>query len=130
MAQPQADLIFPASDFYLAALRAGTDPFQALVRFADERDFATCALVELEVCRRLRDPGLQQRCRAGFACMVRQRLDEDLIGEALRLAEAAPALPLTTLLVAACAQKLGATVLTEDARFRAVPALGVISSLG
>lgn len=133
MAAPAGTLILPASDYYLAALRAGSDPFQELARFADERDFATCALVDLEVCRGLRDPELRQRCRARFASMVQQRFDQAIVEKVLRLAqtvdESSPGLPISTLTVAACAFQLGAAVLTQDKRFNSIPELTVINSL-
>ncbi|MBL9199024.1 MAG: hypothetical protein JNL39_00905 [Opitutaceae bacterium] len=126
-------LILPASDYYLAALRAGTDPFQELARVADEMDFATCAVVELEVCRGLREPHVQRLFRARLACMVQQRFDAGTVEQSLCLTRAAgpgaPILPLPTVLVAACALQLGATLLTRDPRFNSIVGLQVLAAL-
>lgn len=122
-------LVLPASDYYLAALLAGIDPFQELARFAANRDFATCAIVELEVCRSLRDRETERRCRAHFACMVQQRLDQAIIEQALQLSRLASGLPIPSLIVAACALQLDATVITREACYRSIPSLSVIGSL-
>ena len=67
-----ANLILPDSNFYIGALRAGTDPFLSFASGIAEHDweFATCGMIALEVCRGLRDPNTLERFRARFGVMI------------------------------------------------------------
>ncbi len=126
-------LVLPDSSIYLAALRAGEDPFRAFSRFHESVEFATCGLIVLEVCRGIRDPELLRKLRERFATMIVQPTTEQVWSRAADLARSldrqGKVLPTRTLMVAATALQMGATVLTTDTQFRAVPGLKVAGSL-
>jgi predicted nucleic acid-binding protein len=127
-------LILPDSNIYITAVRAGRDPFQQFVPGLDEREFATCGMVMLEVCRGLRDPTLLRRFRERFAVMIFLPTTNGVWERATQLAwsfdRQGVVLPAQDLLIAACALHAGATVLTADAHFQAVPGLSVTDRLG
>jgi predicted nucleic acid-binding protein len=127
-------LILPDSNIYITAVRAGRDPFQQFVPGLDEREFATCGMVMLEVCRGLRDPTLLRRFRERFAVMIFLPTTNVVWERAIQLAwsldRQGVVLPAQDLLIAACALHAGATVLTADAHFQAVPGLSVTDRLG
>ena len=65
-----ASLILPDSNIFIGALRAGTDPFQQFAPEIDEREFGTCGMVVMEVCRGVRDPNLLRRIKERFSVMI------------------------------------------------------------
>ena len=129
-----AELILPDSNVYIDAWRSGKDPF---VRFAaaleNDDEFATCGMVMLEVCRGVRDPNVLRRVRERFAVMIfvttTNQVWERATELAWRLDRRGVVLPGPDLFIAACALQVGATVLTADAHFSAIPGLTVRSSL-
>jgi predicted nucleic acid-binding protein len=130
-----AKLILPDSNVYIAALRRGLDPF---ARFAsaledDEAEFATCGMVSLEVCRGLRDPGVLKRFRERLAVMIFLPTTNAIWERANQLAwsmdRQGVVIPASDIIIASCALHAGATVLTADAHFHAVPGLDVLESL-
>jgi predicted nucleic acid-binding protein len=127
-------LILPDSNIYITAVRAGRDPFQQFVPGLEEREFATCGMVMLEVCRGLREPTLLRRFRERFAVMIFLPTTNVVWERATQLAwsldRQGVVLPAQDLLIAACALHAGATVLTADAHFQAIPGLSVIDRLG
>lgn len=129
-----AELILPDSNFYIDALRAGRDPFESFAINLDEREFATCGIVMLEVCRGLRSPTLLAKFRQRFSVMVILPTTPSLWERATKLAwtleQQGRALPAQDLIIAACALSVGATVLTADGHFLSIPGLRVIDSLG
>ena len=127
------NLILPDSNIYIGALRAGVDPFQGFAAGLDEREFATCGMVMLEVCRGLREPTLLKRFRERFAVMIFLPTTNAIWERASQLAWSLDrrglVLPAQDLLIAACALQAGATVLTNDRHFHAIPELRVITQL-
>lgn len=130
-----ANLILPDSNVYIGAVRAGVDPFRQFAVGIEDRDweFATCGMIMLEVQRGLRDPNLLKRFRERFAVMVFLPTTSQIWERATQLAwsldRQGRVLPAQDLLIAACALQAGATLLTADAHFRAIPGLRVVESL-
>jgi predicted nucleic acid-binding protein len=126
-------VVLPDSNIYIDALRAGRDPFQEFTASAGEREFVTCGMVTLEVCRGIRDPNVLRRFRERFAVMLYQPTTNPIWERATQLAWSLDrrgiVLPAQYLLIATCALHLDAAVLTADAHFRQVPGLRVIGSL-
>lgn len=126
-----ANLILPDSNFYIGALRAGTDPFLSFASGIAEHDweFATCGMIALEVCRGLRDPNTLQR----FGVMIFLPTTNQIWERATQLAWALDRqgriLPAQDILIAAHALQADATVLTRDAHFSSIPGLRVIARL-
>ena len=128
-----AHLILPDSNIFIGALRAGTDPFPQFSPGINEREFATCGLVVMEVCRGVRDPHLLRRLKERFAVMIYIPTTNQVWDRVTHLAwsldRQGAVLPAQDLIIAACALHAGAAVLTLDAHFRMIPGLEVIASL-
>ena len=130
-----ANLILPDSNIYIGAVRAGRDPFREFAAGIEDRDweFATCGMIVLEVCRGQRDPNLLTRYRERFGVMIYISTTRQIWERAAQLAwsldRQGRVLPAQDILIAAHALQTGATVLTLDAHFSAIPGLRVISSL-
>lgn len=129
-----ASLILPDSNVFIGALRAGLDPFRQFDPSIDDREFGTCGMVVMEVCRGVRDPLLLRRLRERFAVMIYLPTTNQIWERAAHLAwsldRQGRVLPAPDLLIAACALQAGAAVLTADAHFREIPGLEVLHSLG
>lgn len=128
-----ASLILPDSSFYITASRAGLDPFHELGRRADDFEFATCGMVQVEVLRGRRDPNVVRRFRETFAMMIFINTTQAVWERAGQLAWALDrqgvVLPAPDLVIAATALQAGAAVLTYDHHFKSVPGLEVVDSL-
>lgn len=126
-------LILPDSNIFIGALRAGMDPFTQFVPGLEEREYCTCGMVVMEVCRGVRDPGLLRRIKGNFAVMIYVPTTNQIWERATQLAwsldRQGVVLPAQDLLIAACALHAGATVFTHDAHFRSVPGLNVTDAL-
>jgi predicted nucleic acid-binding protein len=127
-------VVLPDSNVYIGALRAGRDPFREFAgEAAEDREFVTCGMVMLEVCRGLRDPHVLRRFRERFAVMLYQPTTNQIWERATQLTwtldRRGLVLPAQDVLIAACALHIDAAVLTADAHFRQIPGLRVIASL-
>ena len=94
---------------------------------AHMRDIATCGVVRAEVARGLREEGLLKKFRARWDVMLYVPMDNKLWLEAENLAwqldRRGVVLPLTDILIACCARRIGAVVLTFDKHFSHIPGL-------
>jgi predicted nucleic acid-binding protein len=128
-----AHLILPDSNVFISALRAGTDPFQQFDPEAEDREFGTCGMVIMEVCRGVREPHLLRRLKERFSVMIYIPTSNQIWERAAHLAwsldRQGRVLPAPDLIIAACALHAGAAVLTADAHFREIPGLTVLDSL-
>ncbi|MBL9187006.1 MAG: PIN domain-containing protein [Opitutaceae bacterium] len=126
-------VVLPDSNIYIGALRAGQDPFRQFAESAEDREFVTCGMVMLEVCRGIRDPHVLRRFRERFAVMLYQPTTNQIWERATQLTWSLDrqgiVLPAQDVLIATCALHINAAVLTADAHFRHVPGLRVIGSL-
>ena len=126
-------VVLPDSNVFIRAARAGHDPFNELERLQGEREFVTCGLVIMEVCRGLRDPRLRQRFQQRFSVMICLHTSITIWERATQLAWSLDrqgiVLPATDLVIAATALQAGATVFTHDAHFQQIPGLKVIGEL-
>jgi predicted nucleic acid-binding protein len=121
------------SSFYIHLARQGRDPFQALALVAAESDLAVCGVVRAEVGRRIRLAKVRQRFRAFWDAMLNVPTDNRLWAAVEQLAweldRRGTVLPLADLVIACCARRIGATVLTRDQHFRLIPGLRVLERL-
>jgi predicted nucleic acid-binding protein len=128
-----ANLILPDSNVYIDALRARVDPFQRFAPYLEDWEFGTCGMVVLEVCRGLVEPAALRRFRERFSVMIYIPTNNAIWERATHLAWALDrqgmTLPAQDLLIAACALHAGATVLTRDEHFQAIPGLRVRANL-
>lgn len=115
------------SCWYITQMREGRHPLRALEHIAHSRDVATCGIVRAEVARGIRDEGLLKKFRARWDVMLHVPMDNRLCLEAENLAwqldRRGVILPLTDILIACCARRIGAVVLTFDKHFSHIPGI-------
>jgi predicted nucleic acid-binding protein len=116
-----ASPVLADSSFYISLLRRGQDPLRALVLAAATRDLAVCGVVRCEVGRALRPKKMRQQFCAFWDVMINVPTDNRLWGEAEQtlweLDRKGIVLPLTDAVIACCALRIGAVVLTYDHHF-------------
>lgn len=128
-----ASPVFVDSSYYIAQMREGEDPLRKLTLAAASRDLVVCGVVRCEVARGIRIPKALDRFRAVWDVMVNvptdNRLWNDVEQVAWSLDRKGILLPLTDLVIACCAMRVGAVVLTCDNHFYDIPNLRVTSQL-
>ena len=128
-----ASPVLADSSFYIRALREGRDPLKALALAAATRDLAVCGIVRCEVGRGIREPKVLRRFQATWNVMINvptdNRLWEAVVFTAWKLDRSGVTLPLTDLVIACCAQRIGAVVLTFDQHFSHIPGVRAVNQL-
>jgi predicted nucleic acid-binding protein len=128
-----ASPVLADSSFYIHALREGRDPLKALALAAATRDLAICGIVRCEVGRGIKVPKVLRRFQATWNVMINvptdNRLWEAVETTAWKLDRSGVTLPLTDLVIACCAQRIGAVVLTYDQHFGRIPGVRAVSQL-
>ena len=121
------------SSFYIDVLRRGQDPLRALAVAAATRDIAICGVIRAEVGRGLRAARVREKFQAFWDVMVNvptdNRLWEDVDQTLWDLDRKGKTIPLTDAVIACCARRIGAVVLTQDQHFDFVPGLRTIDHL-
>ena len=91
----------------------------------------TCGMVRLEVLRGLKHPKAFQRISSFLDIMINVRTDAAFWPDATDLAweldRQGKVIPGTDIIIAVCALRTSAAVMTSDAHFRAIDGLRVIS---
>jgi hypothetical protein len=128
-----ASPVLADSSYYIQALREGRDPLKALALAAATRDLAICGVVRCEVGRGISNPKVLQRFQAVWNVMINvptdNRLWEKVERTAWELDRSGVVLPLSDLVIASCAERIGAVVLTFDKHFWSIPGLRVADRL-
>jgi predicted nucleic acid-binding protein len=120
-----ASPVLADSSFYIHLLRQGQDPLRALALAAASRDLAICGIVRCEVGRALRPQKVRQQFGAFWDVMINVPTDNRLWEQAEQmlwnLDRQGIVLPLTDVVIACCAQRIEAVVLTYDKHFSLMP---------
>ena len=115
------------SCWYIDHMRAGRRPLRELQPIEFARDIATCGIVRAEVARGIRDLAVLKKFQARWDVMINVPLDNRLMSDAEQLAwqldRTGVILPLTDIIIACCARRIGAVVLTFDKHFSHIPGL-------
>ncbi len=117
------------SNVYIDLLRSGLDPSEELTRNISTTDLATCGMIRVEVLRGVKMPVVRDRL-AGFFDVLQNVPSDNLLWDetamlAWKMDRCGQIIPATDLLIAACALRIGAVVLTSDAHFAGIPGLKV-----
>ena len=120
-----ASPVLADSSYYIRLLRQGQDPLRALALAAATRDLAVCGVVRCEVARALRPMKVRQQFQAVWDVMINVPTD-NRVWQATEqtlwdLDRRGQMIPLTDALIACCAQRIGAVILTYDHHFNLVP---------
>lgn len=122
------------SNIYIGLLRRGHDPVSVLFEHFDTTNLVTCGLVRLEVLRGVRLQKTRERVSAFMDVMQYVEADGALWRDATEIAartdRRGTPIPGTDAFIAACAFRLGASVLTEDKDFTRVEGLPLLSLPG
>jgi tRNA(fMet)-specific endonuclease VapC len=115
------------SSIYIHLLRGGFDPVAALAERFEATELVSCDVVRCEVLRGLIRPKAREDLGHFFDLLLHVTMDYRAWQEteelAWRLDRAGKILPLTDLIIAACAFRANAEVLTRDRHFAIVPQL-------
>jgi len=115
------------SCWYIDHLRHRRDPMRELIPIAQTRDVATCGIVRCEVARGISDPGRLRKFDARWDVMLYVPTDNALWAEAQallwKLDRQGVMVPLQDAVIACCARRIGAVVLTYDQHFHDIPGI-------
>ncbi len=129
---PETTPILVDSNVYIELMRAGRDPAEVLVDLYGGLDLVTCGMVKLEVLRGVRANRAFGKISSFFDVMLfvnsDNRIWDESIALARRLAGIGVTLPAQDIVIAASAFRAGAAVLTADRHFSFIPNLEVIHS--
>ena len=118
---------------YITLFKQGRDPSMEILASAEIEDIVTCGMVRLEVVRGIATPKARQRTEAFFDVMQNVPTDNKLWEEACELGWQVTRrgynLPAQDIIIAACAIRADAAVLTYDKHFDAIPGVRVVRSL-
>ena len=128
-----ATAVLADSSFYISMMRQRNDPLRALAVAAASRDLAICGVVRCEVGRAIVAKPVWEKFQAAWDVMINvptdNRLWSDVEKMIWELDRQGKVLPLTDVIIACCAIRICAVVLTLDAHFYDVPGLRVIREL-
>ncbi|MGO9199886.1 MAG: PIN domain-containing protein [Limisphaerales bacterium] len=120
-----ASPVLADSSYYIRMMREGRDPLKALALAAATRDLVICGIVRCEVGRALRPAKARQYFRAFWDVMINvptsDRLWEEAEQTLWELDRQGIVLPLTDVVIACCAKRAEAVVLTYDRHFYDIP---------
>src|SRR5205085_794009 len=119
------------SSYYVQLSRQGQDPLQALAVIAAQRDLAVCGVVRCEVGRGIRNEKLWRAFQAVWDVMQYVPTDNCLWQEVettlWQLDRSGVVLPLSDVIIACCARRIRAVILTFDHHFQQVPGIRAVS---
>jgi len=118
------------SNVFIDALRQGNDPMRVLLARFPLTDLVTCGVVKAEVLRGVKSLKVRDRLAGLFEVMRYVQTSDRLWDAAWELAwsldRQGKILPLADLVIASCALREGALVLTSDRHFDEVPNLNIL----
>jgi predicted nucleic acid-binding protein len=118
------------SCIFIPLLRQGTDPAREFSALAGQVDIATCGVVRCEITRGMNTPKARKALSAYLDCLLYIPTPNNVWVEAEEIlwncGRKGFTVPLTDALIAACAIKAGAAVLTHDKHFDHIEGLRVL----
>lgn len=121
------------SSFYITLMREGRDPLKALALAGATRDLAVCGVVRCEVGRALKHENTLCRFQEVWDVMINVPTDSRLWRDVEKLVwtldREGSVLPLADVIIACCAIRIGAVVLTFDSDFFRIPGVRAVRQL-
>jgi len=121
------------STLYIDLLRARRDPVQALEPWLVREEILCCGVIRCEVLRGIVNEKVHRRIQDLFDTVSSVETDNLIWDETAHLAwtmdRRGVILPLTDLIIACCAMRAGATIISSDEHFREVPDLVIATAL-
>ena len=119
------------SNVYINLLKVRRDPTRIMGNWAGDRNLATCGMIRMEVLRGLKAPRIYQSVANFMDVLINVRTNDSFWDDAAELAWAldrkGQVIPAQDIIIATCAMRLGAAILTSDAHFRVISGLEVIA---
>ena len=123
-------MVLVDSSIYVHLLRAGLDPVAQLAERFEVTELVGCDVVRCEVLRGIIRPKVRADLAMFFNLLVHVTMDDRAWREtenlAWRLDRDGNILPLTDLMIAVCALRSGAELLTQDHHFKIIPRLRLV----
>lgn len=123
-------MVLVDSSVYIDLLRRGQDPIETLTARYDATEIVGCDVVRSEVLRGMVRPRARTDLSQFFDLLIHVTMDhrawKDTEDLAWRLDRAGKILPLTDLMIAVCALRAGAAVVTQDRHFSNIPDLPLV----
>jgi predicted nucleic acid-binding protein len=118
------------SNVFIGHLKAMRDPILEISRQVDLENVVCCGLVKAEVLRGIKTIKVRDRLKDFFGLTKMVGTNASLWDEAWTLAwkldRQGKVLPLQDIVIACCAMRAGALVMTHDVHFSEIPGLKVI----
>ena len=125
--------IFLDSPVYIDLMREMKDPRQVLVSAMMAGNLYSCGIVRAEVLRGIAQPKALADMQEFFDIVPEVPMDAKLwqkVAEiGARLGQKGHWPPISTLAIAACAMRVGATIISPDKRFEGIEGLAVLKKL-
>ena len=126
-------LVLIDSCIYITLSKRGFDPAVEIMERLELEDIVTCGMVRLEVIRGIALPKARAYVESFFDVMQNVITDNQLWEEACELGwhvtRKGNNMPAQDIIIAACALRVDAAVLTHDGHFDHIPGLRVLHSL-
>ena len=117
-------MILIDSTKYISWMRSGQNPIKVLESELRSGSLVTCGIIRIEVLRGVIKLPVKNEMEALMAAIPEIPIDNGVISDAAQQAweldRQGEVLPVTDLLIAACAKRVGATIITEDAHFERI----------
>jgi predicted nucleic acid-binding protein len=122
------------SCWYITVGKKGGDPLGLLEAVAEVRDVATCGVVRCEVARGVKNPKTLKVFQEAWDVMMYVPTDNKLWQEVESTVwqidrTLGGALPLADIVIACCARRIGAVVLTFDRHFQRIPGIVAVERI-
>ncbi len=128
-----ASAVLVDSSYYIGLMRARQDPLRALSLAAEARDLVICGVVRCEVGRAIRQARTLEQFHSFWDVMINVPTNNDLWAEVERtlwnLDREGLVLPVTDVVIACCAIRINAVVLTFDNHFAKIPGVRAVDRL-
>jgi len=126
-------MILVDSTKFISWIRQGRNPVALLAATLTAGELLGCGIVRIEVLRGVIKSKVKAELTRFFDIIPEIPLSPSVLRETGELAWAldrqGQVLPLTDLIIAICAKRTGATVITEDLHFRKIPGLKLRADL-
>jgi predicted nucleic acid-binding protein len=123
-------LVLVDSCIYITLAKRRLDPSVVLLEHLELEDIVTCGMVRLEVIRGIALPKVRTHIESFFDVMQNVPTDNKLWEEACELGwkvtRKGNNMPAQDIIIAACALRVDAAVLTHDGHFDHIPGLRVV----
>lgn len=124
-------LVLIDSNVYIDFLNSGVDPVREICRQLSLDDIACCGVVKAEVLRGVKGPKQRDRLEEFFSVTQMLATPASVWDQVWQLAwqldRQGKVLPLQDLVIACCALRSGASVMTRDKHFKVIAGLRVLS---